>query len=124
MSRETRSDSSPLGPLTRTRSGSIVSSTPEGTVIGCRPIRDMPLPDLRYELAAVTAAARVVAGHQAVRRRHDRRAHSAENARHFLGRDVGATTGLGNALEPRDDRRAALGVLQAHVQLLADASAL
>src|SRR3954463_8142908 len=124
MSRETRSESSPFGPLTRTRSGSIVSSTPEGTVMGCLPIRLIALPDLRDELAAVAAAARVVAGHQAVGSGDDCGAHAAEHARDVLRGDVGAAAGLRHALQPGDDRRAALRVLEAHVQLLADAGAL
>src|SRR5689334_4801518 len=102
----------------------MVSSTPEGTVIGCRPIRLMPLPDLRDDLAAVATAAGVVTGHQSVRVGDDCRAHAAEHTRHVLRRDVGAATGLGDALQARDDRAAVLRVLELHVQLLADASAL
>ena len=53
MSRGMRSESSPLGPCTRTTSGSIVTVTPEGTGMGLRPIRDIALlPDLRHDLAA------------------------------------------------------------------------
>src|SRR4051794_32399804 len=124
MSRETRSWSSPFGPLTRTRSGSIVSSTPEGTGIGCLPMRDMALPDLRDELAADAVAARVVTRHEAARSGDDRGAHAAEDARDVLRGDVGAATGLGDAAQARDDRAARLRVLEAHVQLLADAGAL
>src|SRR6476469_6465621 len=120
MSRETRSESSPFGPLTRTRSGSIVSSTPDGTVMGCLPIRLMALPDLRDDLAAVAVAPGVVTGHQSVGSGDDRGAHATEDARDILRRDVGAATGLGDALQPGDDRRAALRVLESHVQFLAD----
>src|SRR6476469_4537010 len=102
----------------------MVSSTPEGTGMGCLPMRLMALPDLRDELAAVTAAAVFVAGHQAVRSGDDRGAHATEDARDVLRGDVGAATGLGDALEAGDDRRAALRVLQPDVQLLADAGAL
>ena len=41
MSRAMRSESSPLGPLTVTRSGSIAIVTPEGTGMGCLPILDI-----------------------------------------------------------------------------------
>ena len=41
MSRGMRSASAPRGPLTRTSSGSIVTSTPLGTGIGARPMRDI-----------------------------------------------------------------------------------
>ena len=41
MSRLTRSLSSPLGPFTRTLSGSIETVTPDGTGIGCLPILDI-----------------------------------------------------------------------------------
>src|SRR4051794_6120859 len=119
MSRETRSWSSPLGPFTRTSSGSIVSSTPDGTGIGCLPIRDMRLPDLRDELAANAVTACVVTGHQAARGRDDRCAHATEDARDVLRGDVGAATRLGDALQARDDRAAVLRVLEAHVQLVA-----
>jgi len=43
MSRGTRSDSSPFGPFTLTRSGSIEIVTPAGTGMGCLPIRDMSI---------------------------------------------------------------------------------
>ncbi len=70
MSRCTRSCSSPLGPLTRTDSGSIVTVTPAGTGMGCLPILDtvvaLALPDLRQDLAADARRARVVAGHHAL----------------------------------------------------------
>src|SRR5215208_7448845 len=41
MSRGMRSNSSPFGPLTATRSASIETSTPSGMGIGCLPIRDI-----------------------------------------------------------------------------------
>src|SRR3954469_25956136 len=109
MSRETRSESSPFGPLTRTRSGSIVSSTPEGTTIGCLPIRLMALPDLRDKLAADAVAACVGPGREAARGGNDRGAHAAEHGRDVARVHVDAATRLGNALDSRDDGGAALG---------------
>src|SRR5579875_1808477 len=75
MSRLTRSDSSPLGPLTVTRPGSIAIDTPAGTLMGCLPMRDMAfsgLPDPRHDLATDARLAGLVAGHDALRRRDDR----------------------------------------------------
>src|SRR5436190_23403901 len=103
----------------------MVSSTPEGTGIGCLPMRDISRsPHLGDELAANAVAASVVSGHQALGGGDDRSAHAAEDARDVLRGDVGAPAGLGDSLEPGDHRRAALRVLEPHVQLLADASAL
>src|SRR5687767_5677889 len=77
MSRWMRSERSPLGPATRTTPGSMATVTPVGTGMGCLPIRDIGLPDLRHQLAADALAARVVAGHHALGRGDDRGAHAA-----------------------------------------------
>src|SRR6478672_12760176 len=82
MSRWMRSDSSPLGPCTRTTSGSMVTVTPVGTAMGFLPMRDMGLPDLRHDLAADALLARLMAGHDAMGRRHDGGAHAALNLAH------------------------------------------
>src|ERR1700726_266440 len=94
MSRLMRSESSPLGPFTRTDSGSIETVTPAGTGMGCLPILDISSssPDLRQDLAAHARGASVMAGHHATRGRHDRGAHAAEYLRDVLGVDVGAPT--------------------------------
>src|ERR1044072_7648806 len=77
MSRGMRSESSPLGPCTRTSPEAMSTVTPLGTAMGCLPMRDMrDLPDLRHDLAADALLARVVTGHDAARRREDRRAHA------------------------------------------------
>src|ERR1700720_4781487 len=91
MSRWMRSESSPLGPLTRTDSGSIEMVTPAGTGIGCLPILDIAqLPDLRQDLAADSGSARVVTGHDAVRGGDDRCAHPPKHLRDVLRVDVRA----------------------------------
>src|SRR3954447_14545350 len=77
MSRLMRSSSWPPGPATRTTSGSIVTVTVAGTGMGFLPMRDMPLPDLRDHFAADAGLPGLVAGHDAARRRDDRRAHAA-----------------------------------------------
>src|ERR1700744_3556919 len=80
MSRWMRSKSSPLGPLTVTRSGSIATVTPAGTLMGCLPILDIAaqwLPDPRHDLAADAPLAGLVTGHDALGRRDDGGAHAA-----------------------------------------------
>src|SRR3954467_4212494 len=86
MSRGMRSDSSPLGPCTRTTSGSTVTVTPEGTAMGFLPIRLMAAcsPDLRHDLAADALLARLLSGHDAVGRRDDGGAHPALDLAHAL----------------------------------------
>src|SRR5204863_745364 len=107
-----RSDSSPLGPCTRTTSGSIVTVTPVGTAMGFLPIRLMRLPDLRHDLAADALLARVVAGHDAVGRRDDGGAHAALDLAHALGAGVVALAGARHAAQAGDGRAAVLCVLE------------
>src|SRR5436309_5986501 len=122
MSRDTRSSSSPRGPLTRTSSGSMKTSTPEGTGIGCFPIRlTVYLPDVRHDLAANAGAASVVARHDAARGRDDRGSHPAEDLRDLPGVDVRPPPRARHALEPGDHRLAVLGVLQPDADHVADA---
>src|SRR5215216_5795020 len=114
IARALRSSRLPRGPATRTTSGSIVTVTDSGTAMGFLPIRDMALPDLGDDLAADARLAGVVAGHHAVRRGQDRGAHAAQHLREVLGVDVGPLAGARYAPDPRDHRRAVLGVLQVH----------
>src|SRR3954454_19297283 len=120
MSRGLRSSSDPRGPETRTTSGSIETSTPVGRGMGCFPMRDMRLPDVRDDLAADARAASLVAGHHASRRGQDRGAHSAQHLRDLRVVHVGAAAGPRDALHPGDDGRAVLRVLQLDAQDLAD----
>src|SRR5271167_1735530 len=118
ISRGMRSDSSPLGPVTRTDSGSIATVTPAGTGMGCLPILDIALcssPDLGEDLAADARRARVVAGHHAMRGRDDRCTHAAKHLRDVLGVHVGAPPRTRNAAQPGDRRAPVLGVLQANL---------
>src|SRR4051812_38089728 len=122
MSRGMRSESSPLGPFTRTRSVSIETVTPEGTGIGCLPIRLIAAsPDLRDEFAPDALVAGVVAGHHAVRRGDDRRAHAALHLGNVLGVDVGAPARPRHPAQARDDGLAILGVAQDDAHVLAGA---
>src|SRR4029079_11528345 len=98
MSRGMRSESSPLGPCTRTTSGSIVTVTLDGTEMGFLPMRDMGrLPDLCHDLAADALLARLMAGHDAVGRRDDGGAHAALDLAHAGGRGVAALAGARHA---------------------------
>src|SRR5436190_17251736 len=61
----------PLGPFTvRTRPSS-VTSTPAGTVMGRRPIRDIALPDVGEDLAAELGLLGLRAGHDPLGRADD-----------------------------------------------------
>src|SRR5690349_19346739 len=110
ISRWMRSDSSPLGPCTRTTPGSIVTVTPLGTEMGFLPIRDIELPDLRHDLAADALLARLMAGHDAVRRRDDRGAHAALHLANAVLAGVVALARTGHAAQAGDGRAAVLGV--------------
>src|SRR5829696_4899563 len=125
MARALRSNRSPRGPATRTTSGSIVTVTPVGLGMGFLPMRlMMGLPDLGHDLAADARLARVVAGHDALRRRQDRRAHAAQDLRDVLGVDVRPAPRAGDPLEAGDHGRAVLSVLEADVDPVARGAAL
>src|SRR3954453_3298025 len=122
MSRLLRSDSAPRGPVTWTTSGSMVTVTPSGTGMGFFPMRLIDRsPDLRDDLAAHAGAARLVAGHDAARRRDDRGAHAALDLADARRRRVVALPGARDAPQPRDRRAAVVGVLQADRDHLAGA---
>src|SRR4029079_8790679 len=112
MSRWMRSESSPLGPCTRTTPGSIVTVTPDGTTMGFLPIRLIALPDLRDDLAADALLARLVTGHDAVRRRDDGGPHAALALAHAGGAGVVALAGTLDAAQAGDGRAAVVGVLE------------
>src|SRR4051812_22288388 len=121
ISRETRCSSSPLGPLTRTTSGSMNTSTPVGTGMGSFPIRLIAgSPDVRDHFAADAFPARVVAGHDALRSGHDGSAHAAEDLGHLASGHVLAPTGPRHALEAGDHRRARFRVLETDAEGLTD----
>src|SRR5258708_37113807 len=122
MSRGIRSLSSPLGPLTRTDSGSIETVTPEGTGMGCLPIRDISSPHLRQDLAADAGGPGGVAGHHAMGGGDDRGAHATQHLGDRLRIDVVAPAGAGHAAQAGDRRAALLGVLEADLDDLAGAA--
>src|SRR4051812_10103376 len=112
MSRWTRSESSPRGPVTRTTSGSMVTVTPSGTGMGCLPMRLIGSPDLRHDLAADAPLACLVTGEHTGRGGDDRGAHAALDLGDAVGRDVAPLAGARDAPQAGDGRAAILGVLQ------------
>src|SRR5689334_2053828 len=125
MSRGMRSVSSPLGPLTRTRSVSIETVTLVGTGMGFFPIRDIASfsPDLRHDLAADAGLASLVTRHHAAGGGDDRRAHAALDLRDVAGVDVGAPPGPRDPAQAADHRLAVLGVAQRDLDQVARAAA-
>src|SRR5262249_8950489 len=104
--------SSPSGPLTITRPGSIAMLTPAGTGMGCLPMRLIRLPDEGEDLAADAALGGGPVGDEPGRRGQDRGAHPAEHARQAVLARVDAAAGLGHAAQSVDDALAASAVLQ------------
>src|SRR5918997_5595663 len=105
MGSETVCESSPLGPLTLTVWPVMVMSTPAGTGIDLRPIRDMflslQLPDEGEDFPAHAPLAGLPVGQQPLGRRNDRDAQAAEHPREPVRLGVNPQTGLGHALDPR-----------------------
>src|SRR3954453_15529522 len=125
IARALRSARSPRGPATRTTSGSIVTVTPVGMGMGFLPMRLITaLPDLRHDLATDARLARIVARHDALRGRHDRRGHAAQDLRDVRGVDVRPPPRAGDPLEAGDHGRAVLSVLEADVDPVARGAAL
>src|SRR6266511_2585369 len=105
--------SSPSGPLTITRPGSMAMFTPVGTGMGCLPMRLMErLPDEGDDLAADAALRGRSIGDETVRGGQDRGAHAAKHARQAVLARIDAAAGLGHALEVGDHALAAAAVLQ------------
>src|SRR5207302_1857386 len=94
--------SAPSGPFTITRPGSIDTETLDGTSMGFLPIRLMRLPDEADDLAADPLLLGGAARDEAGGRGHDRRAHSAQDARQTILARIDPAAGLGDPLEPRD----------------------
>src|SRR5690625_2804614 len=97
-------DSSPLGPLTVTDWPSTLISTPDGTLIGALPIRDMlaPLPDVGEDFPAHLVVVRLTVGEQSLGGRDDRDTQPAEDLGQFGGLGVHAQAGLRDALDALD----------------------
>src|SRR5689334_9252144 len=116
-------DSSPLGPLTLTVWPVMVTSTPAGTGIDLRPIRDMsksPLPNEGEDFPANAPLAGLPVGQQPLGRRNDRDAQAAEHPRELVGLGVHPEAGLRNALDAGEAALAVLAVLELNDQTPAD----
>src|SRR4029453_6567568 len=115
---------SPGGPLIITRPGSSDTDTPAGISIGFFPIRLIQLPHKTDDFAADAFAFGGLARDDPPGGRHDRRAHSAENARQAILASVHTAARLGDALQVGDDALPAGAVLELddeHVVALARA---
>src|SRR5579862_43459 len=110
--------SSPLGPDTITRPGSIDTSTPAGTSMGFLPIRLIALPDEADHFAADALALGGAARDHAAGRGQDRGSHAAEYARQPVLARVDAAARLRDALDAREDALAAATVLELDDQKL------
>src|SRR5215203_1808701 len=96
---------------------SSVTSTPSGTVMGRRPMRDISrLPDVREDFAAQLGLLGLAAGHDPLGRADDHEAEAAEHPRNVRLLRVDAKTGLADPLEARDDRHLAVDVLELQTQ--------
>src|SRR5579875_2824482 len=109
----------PLGPLTVTWRSARVTSTPDGTVMGVRPMRDMEAPsspDEAEDLAADTALARLTVGEQPLAGGQDGDAEAAEDARQLVGGGIDAQAGLGHPADAGDGPGTVGGVLHAQLE--------
>src|SRR5437016_2493672 len=100
----------PLSPDTLTWLPSSVTVTPGGTVTGILPMRDIRSPHVGDDFAAEPGALRGASGHEAVRRRDDRDAETAEHARDLRLARVHTQTRLADAAQAAQG--ATLGVRQ------------
>src|SRR4051795_12571592 len=102
--------------------GAISTVTASGTGTGFLPIRLIrsQSPDVGDDLATDSLGAGFVAGHDASGGADDCGAGAALNPRHALVVDVTAPAGTRDPLDPDDHRTAILGVLEGHLDRLAN----
>src|SRR5690606_32966876 len=113
--------------LTDTVAPSMVTSTPDGTVIGRRPIRDMlfylssvcRLPDVGEDFPTHALLGRLTVGEQTGGGGQDGDAQAAQHVREVRGLGVHAQTGLGDAAQAGDGPLALRTELQLDDELLA-----
>src|SRR4051794_5144403 len=111
----------PLGPVTLTVWPSMATSTPLGTAIGSRPIRDIsfaPLPDVGEDFPTHALLVRLLVGQQPGRGRDDRHAETPEHLGQGGGLGVDPQTGLGHPPDTGDAALTVGAVLQVDHQLL------
>src|SRR5215212_5069435 len=121
-------DRVPLGPLTVTRRSSMATSTPDGTAMGSLPMRDMlvlsfavlGLPDVGEDFPTHALLVRLAVGQQALARRDDRDAESAEHLRKTGVLGVHAQAWLADPADARDGALPVAAVLERDRQGLPD----
>src|SRR5262245_12284544 len=94
----------PLGPVTTTWSCLISTFTLSGTGMGFLPIRDIFCSlsiDIAEQLAAKTLFARLLAGHDTVRRRQNVDTQAAQHLRNFCFRNIHAAARTADAFDVR-----------------------
>src|SRR5919112_6598720 len=115
-------ESCPLGPLTFTVWPSIATSTPLGTGIGSRPIRDIVrsllLPDVGEDFPTYALLGRLLVGEQPGGRRDDRHAQTTEDLRQGVRLRVDPEARLGDATDAGDAPLTVRAVLQVDHELL------
>src|SRR3954469_3392009 len=119
--------SEPLGPLTLTVCPSMATSTPPGTAIGSRPIRDIfaaPLPDVGEDFPTHALLVRLLVGQQPGGRRDDRDAQATEHLGQGVRLRVHPQAGLGDAPDTGDAPLTVRAVLQVDHELLEGAAVL
>src|SRR4051812_7793168 len=119
--------SSPLGPFTLTVWPSMATSTPPGTAIGSRPIRDIfaaPLPDVGEDFPTHALLVRLLVGQQPGGRGDDRHAQTAEHLGQGVRLRVHPQAGLGDPTDTGDAPLTVGAVLQVDDQLLEGAAVL
>src|SRR5580765_8153083 len=105
MGSTTTWDSDPLGPFTVTCGPSMLTSTPAGTGIGSRPIRDMsapPLPDVGENFPAYLLLGGLTIGQQTGRGRDDGDTQATEDLGQLGRARVDPQAGLRDAADAGD----------------------
>src|ERR1700729_2984196 len=115
------SDREPLAPLMVTASGAMVAVTPWGRSTGALAILDITMlsgsgsGDDAQDFAALAVGACLAIGHHTLRRRHDHRAHAAQNLGQLVLAAIDAQARPADTLQAVDDG-APLEVLEADGQ--------
>src|SRR5262249_36011031 len=104
----------PFGPFTVTCRSATVTSTPEGTGMGERPIRLIASPHVTEDLAADPDFASFTVGHEAPAGRQHGDAEPAEHPRDAVGFRVHPQAGLADAAQAGDGALALGRVLHVH----------
>src|SRR5512146_696401 len=94
----------------------MATSTPAGTAMGRRPIRDIGLPDVRQDFAAELGLAGLRAGHDPLAGADDDDAEAAEDARDVRLAGIDPEAGIADPLEAGHDGDLAVDVAERQPQ--------